>query len=58
MFGNIFNPPWVVKQIDEWLESTHSSERLLNQETIKNTPPIQFDGEVKAVIETQSKAKN
>jgi hypothetical protein len=58
VFVNVINPIWAVTQINHLLESTKSSERLLNQETIKNTPGISLGGEVSTVIETQASQKN
>ena len=58
VFVNVINPTWAVTQINHWLESTNSSERLLNQEAIKNTPSISLGGEVSTVIETQAAQKN
>ena len=58
VFGNIFNPRWAVHQIDLWLETPTPQERLINQEGLRNTPPITINGEVKAVVEVESFKKN
>ncbi len=58
VFVNVINPTWAVTQINHLLEPTNSSERLLNQEAIKNTPSISLGGEVSTVIETQAAQKN
>jgi hypothetical protein len=58
VFVNVINPTWAVTQIIHLFDSTHSSERLLNQEAMKNTPGISLGGEVRTVIETQASQKN
>jgi hypothetical protein len=58
VFANVINPSWAVSQINRWVESTHPSNRLLNQDVIKSTPAIALGGEVSAVVETQTPQKN
>ncbi len=58
VFANVINPSWTVTQINRWLESTHSFNRLLKQEEIQSTPLITFGGEVSAVIEIKTPQKN
>lgn len=58
VFANVFNPSWTVTQINRWLESTHSSNRLIKQDEIQSTPLITIGGEVSAVIEIKKPQKN
>ena len=58
IFSNIFNPTGTIEQIDRWLESSNSPERLLSEEVIKNIAPITINGEVKAVLEVEKTKKN
>ena len=58
VFANVINPSWAVSQINWWVESTHPSNRLLNQDVLKSTPAISLGGEVRAVVETQTPQKD
>jgi len=58
VFANVINPTWTVGYINQWLESPHSSERLLNQDVIKNVPTISIGGEVSAAVDNQTSPKN
>jgi hypothetical protein len=58
VFANVINPSWAVRQINWWVESTHPSNRLLNQDVLKSTPAIALGGEVRAVVETQTPQKD
>ena len=58
VFTNVINPTWTVAHINQWIESPQSSGRLLNQDSIKNTPALSLGGEVRAVVENQTPQKN
>lgn len=58
VFSNIFNTAWTIEQIDLWLGSPNSSERLIPEEGQKNVPPIVINGEVSANIERENINKN